>query len=103
MAALACSTAAVMSGTRENAIRFSALLFDSAVCTSSPLNLAPPPAGISSFRPIMSMFNTAAIVVSGASGCSVYAHAPRSPRSSEFHAANSTPRLGRRPSFAASA
>ena len=43
------------------------------------------------------MFSTAAIVESGASGCSVYAHAPSSPRSSEFHAANRTLRFGRRP------
>ena len=92
-----------MSGTFENAIMLSALLFDSAVCTSSPLKRAPPPTGISSLRPIMSMFSTAAIVVSGASGCSVYAQAPSSPRSSEFQAANSTLRFGRWPSFAASA
>ena len=52
-----------MSGTFENAIRFSALLFDSAVCTSSPAKRPPPPTGISSLRPIMSMFRTAAIVV----------------------------------------
>src|SRR5262245_46200373 len=87
MPPLALSTAAVISGTFENAIRFSALLFDSAVWTSSPLNRLPPPTGISSLRPIMSMFRTAAIVVSGASGCSVYAHAPSRPRSSEFQAA----------------
>ena len=49
------------------------------------------------------MFRTAATFDSGASGCSVYAHAPSSPRSSEFHAANSTLRFGRWPSFAASA
>ena len=84
-----------MSGTFENAIRFSALTFDSAVCTSSPAKRWPPPTGISSFLPIMSMFRTAAIDDSGASGCSVYAQAPSRPRSSEFHATKSTLRFGR--------
>src|SRR5258707_1217004 len=45
----------------------------------------------------MSMFSTAAMVVTGASGCSVYAQAPSRPRSSEFHSANSTLRFGLRP------
>ena len=45
------------------------------------------------------MFSTAAIDVSGRSGCSVYAQAPSRPRSSEFQAANRIDRFGRCPSF----
>ena len=77
--------------------------FDSAVWTSRPRNRPPPLSGTSSFLPIMSMLSTATVLRSGRSGFSVYAHAPSSPRSSEFHAANSTERFGRWPRRAAMA
>jgi len=80
MLLLAASIGARMSGAQRSPPTLTALVFDSAVCTSSPANRGPPPTGISSLRPIMSMLSTAATVDSGASGASVYAHAPSSPR-----------------------